>query len=290
MPTILISYFSQGGSTLKIAEKIAQGMRDDKCSVDLHDITRGAIPDVSKYDIIGIGFPVYLLRVPFNMMEYIQSLPDLYEKPFFVFLLWGGVHIGPAGNQARKALTKKGGKEIGYACYKGAHNVVGFIKRGYQLCADNPTPDELKDAYVLGQKLVMRASGEKYVKPPMDKDNHRFNAMFALQRLLTVKTLVYMFNKYLYRVNKKKCDACKICVNKCPVGNITLDSKGVPRWGNRCISCWYCELVCPQGAIKTNASWSILAPFVNYDLQAGMRDKSNVIARVKLHRGKIKRV
>ena len=89
MPSSLIVYFSQGGTTKKIAQAIAQGLRTSKYEVDLCDLKEAQNKDVLKHDLLGIGSPAYYFRPPFNVMDYISSLPNLAGLPFFVFLLNG---------------------------------------------------------------------------------------------------------------------------------------------------------------------------------------------------------
>ena len=80
MPKALIAYFSQGGTTEAIAKKISDGLQDEKFQVDLHNIAESKPPDISEYDMIGIGSPVYIFRPPFNVSDYLNSLP---ESSFF---------------------------------------------------------------------------------------------------------------------------------------------------------------------------------------------------------------
>ena len=129
MKKILIAYFSQGGTTLSIAEQILKGMNDKQCHVDLYDMTEAQPPDINDYDIIGIGSPVYIYRPPFIVTQFIKSLPKLKGLPFFIFLLYG-MKPGTTGTQLRKALFLKGGKQIGYSKFKGADYFLGYLQRG----------------------------------------------------------------------------------------------------------------------------------------------------------------
>lgn len=119
MPRALILYFSQGKTTKKIASVISKGLESEGLSVDLYDITQDTPPEMTDYDVVGIGSPVYVFRPPFNVMEFLKSLPNLNGLPFFCFILHGTLS-GATGNILREHLTLKGGKEIGYAKYKGA--------------------------------------------------------------------------------------------------------------------------------------------------------------------------
>ncbi len=97
MKKALIAYFSQGGTTARIAKEISKGLGNREYEADLYSITDESIPDIKDYDLIGVGSPVYIFRPPFNVLEFVNQLPDLNGLPFFVFMLHG-THPGTAGN------------------------------------------------------------------------------------------------------------------------------------------------------------------------------------------------
>lgn len=72
----------------------------------------------------------------------------------------------------------------------------------------------------------------------------------------TIKTtLIYpLFKKWGIFPSKwfstNKCLSCGLCKNNCPIGNITVDTKGKPIWGKNCISCLACFHICPTNAVQ----------------------------------------
>lgn len=79
MNKALVFFYSQNGSTKKIAEEIAKGLKNKDYKVDLVDILKDHNKDVSEYDIIGVGFPVYFYRPPYNLTDLIKKIPSLSE-------------------------------------------------------------------------------------------------------------------------------------------------------------------------------------------------------------------
>jgi flavodoxin/Pyruvate/2-oxoacid:ferredoxin oxidoreductase delta subunit len=286
MKKALIAYFSQGGTTAKIAAQIGQGIKDKNYEVDLYNIQDGTPPDTNQYEILGIGLPVYIVRPPFNVMEYVNALPNLNGMPFFVFLLYGSFK-GTAGNVVRRTLTKKGGTEVGYTCYMGEDHFIGYLKRGYLLSPGRPTEKEINDAYTFGQDVILHATGTEYKEPPYDPQP---DFILNIERLISIRPLVNQFYTHFFMVSKKKCNSCEICIKKCPMGNITLDKKGFPKWGRNCIACWYCEMSCPSEAITSALDWPIMSPFMKHNIKKSLADPLTDIAKVTFSKGKIKHI
>lgn len=286
MKKALIAYFSQGGTTAKIAAEISSGLHDEDYLTDLYNITDDPSPDVEEYSLIGIGSPVYIFRPPFNVMAYVQSLPDLNGIPFFVFMLHG-THPGTAGNILRKALERKGGKEVGYSCFKGADYFVGYIQRGILFSPDNPSQNELDRARLFGQESARYASHEGYIKPLKDPFPP---AVYSFERMLTMRFMTNYIYSYFFKADAEKCSSCGLCVKICPQKNINLNQDGIPSWGRRCIFCGYCEMKCPEDAITTPVDWTVFAPLILYNIHYAKNNPSIEYVPVMHRKGKTKRL
>jgi len=55
----MILYWSLGGTTKRVAEAIAEGLRGAGVGCELHDLRTGAPEDLAAHEIVGIGFPVH---------------------------------------------------------------------------------------------------------------------------------------------------------------------------------------------------------------------------------------
>jgi len=247
MSKALIIYFSQGNTTKDVAKKIAKGIKSKQFHVDLYNISDGKPPDICDYDMIGVGSPVYIQRPPFNVQDYIEGLPGLNGLPFFVFLLYG-TYPGSAGNILRNRLSQKGGKEIGFAKFKGADLFLGYLQRGVLFSPNSPTENEMEKAVNFGRDMVSNFSKNLSVKPGMDTTP---GVVYAIEKFITAKFIVNHLYTYFFKADMEKCNSCKICVQTCPNQNITLDEDDIPKWGHNCIACFYCEMKCPKDAIKS---------------------------------------
>ena len=53
------------------------------------------------------------------------------------------------------------------------------------------------------------------------------------------------------KIDRDKCDGCKICIDFCPVGILEIrGGKSTVMNSDECLFCGTCENECPNGAIK----------------------------------------
>ena len=284
MPKTLIVYFSQAGSTAKVANAVAGGLRGAGHQVDVHDLTTGKPPSPTGYDAFGIGTPVYVFRPPFNVSRYLDGMPPLKGLPFFVLLQSVGAE-GDAGNAVRDTLRRKGGREVGFLKGKGADHALPWIRHGILFAHDHPTPEGLQAAEAFGRAVAERVAGAPYQPPPPDP---KPPALWRFARASTNAWVVRNVVSRGFRVRADVCTACGKCVEVCPTGNIQADARGRPVWGRDCIACAYCDLRCPVEAIRSPLRWRAFAPLLN-TLERGFVTWIPH-ARVKLEGGEVKRI
>ena len=286
MPRALIVYFSQGGTTARVAESIATGLRSAEYEVDLHNIVDGSPPDPAGYDLLGVGSPTYYYRPPFNVTDYVLGLPDLSGLPAFIFVLHG-TYPGDTGNALRQALAGKGAQEVGYFRSCGADVYLAYLREGYLFSPDHPTEEKLAQAEEFGGAVAARVTGEPYAKPASDPP---MGAVYRFERFSLNRWFVEQFYSRLFRLDKAKCTACGLCIQECPTGNIAADSEGYPAWGRECLACLFCEMNCPEEAVTSAADWPLFLPFFKYNVRHASLDPALDHVRVTHSQGKIERL
>lgn len=286
MSKILIAYFSQGGTTARVAESVANGLRPAGHHVDLRNIKDRQPPSLDGYDLLGIGSPTYYFRPPFNVMDYVNGLANLGGLSTFVFVLHG-TYQGDTGNIIRRALSQKGSQEIGYfRCY-GADYFLPYLKEGYLFSPDHPTAEELARAEEFGRQIAGRIAGQDYSTPNADPSPA---IVYRLERFLVNRWLTRQVYSRLFTVDKKTCTTCDLCVEACPTGNLNVDKEGYPVWDRDCLLCLTCELQCAEDAITSPVSWPLFRPFMVYNVRRASRDPSLNHVRVKHGQGITQRV
>lgn len=126
---ILVAYFSCSGTTRKAAEELAAAVgaelyeivpekpysaadlnwndRLSRSSVEMRDATSrpavaGSMPDMTKYDIVFVGFPVWWYIAPTLINTWLESC-DFSNKKVVPFATSGGSGIANCEKNLRKA-------------------------------------------------------------------------------------------------------------------------------------------------------------------------------------------
>lgn len=286
MKNCLIIYFSQGGTTEKVAKSIMNGLLSSGCQVDLCNIKDSELPALEGYDLIGIGSPVYYFRPTFNIIDTVKNLPRLNGTAFFTFILFG-TYSFDTDAYINSILTSKGAYQVGsYSCY-GEDYFLGYLRRGAFFSPNHPTVKELEQAEAFGSVVMENYMNNNVVKPDAKQ---KPKAIYRFERFTTNQWLTKNILSKVFKVNHNKCNTCGICMKECPTSNISEDTDGYPIWGNNCIICLYCDLKCPEEAIRSAGSWLIFKPFIIYNVYKALKDPEIDNVPIKFSKGQVKRV
>jgi len=108
MAEILIVYFSHGGNTRKMAEAIAQGLREEGLEATLRRVDEVEIDEVAAADGLILGSPCYFGNMAADMKRFLDESIKLFGKgelegkPGGAFVSTGG--IGGGGELALMSL------------------------------------------------------------------------------------------------------------------------------------------------------------------------------------------
>ena len=278
-------YFSLGGTTERVAKSIANGLTSANCKVDLCNIKDSEVPELKGYELLGIGTPVYYYRPTFNVIDTLNSLPDLKGMAYFTFILYGTYRFD-TDIIINKILSSKNAYQIGcYHCY-GEDYFLGYLKRGFLFSPNHPTSQELEKAEVFGREVI---SNYKNNLPVKSDDEQKPKVINRIQRFSVSQWLSNNIYSKNLKVNRNKCNSCGTCIEECPTENISMDKDDHPVWGSNCILCLYCALSCPEEAITTPLDWIIFKPFLDYNVQKALNDPEIENVPIKLNKGQVER-
>lgn len=281
MKKALIVYFSQRGTNERVAEVIGKSLSLEGYQVDLWNLKNGPPPAPREYELLGVGSPTYYYRAPFNVTDFVNSLPCLSGHPCFVFVVHGA-YRGNTGNTIRRTLRLKGAKEVGYFYCYGADHFLGYLKEGCLLSPDHPLKEELESAGIFGHDIAARVEGAPYTRPDDDPDAQ---VIYRLERFLANRIFVKYFYSWFFRVNAMCRPECDLCIRQCPVQNISRGDNGRLVWGRKCLLCLSCEMNCPEDAITSPVSWPIFRPFMIYNTRHACQDPALDSTKVAHKRG-----
>jgi len=269
----LIIYFSQTGNTRQIAERIHDGIArvTGQCDIrPLSDIDNKSLLD---YDLVGLGSPVFYYKEPFHVRDFIESLPELSDRHWFIFCTHGNV-IGNFFSSVADLLKKKKAIVIGY------HNSYANITVPYyprpSYTSGHPDAYDLEQAEAFGREMAERSpkitgpdsglipepgpvSSEEWIQ-----DSHR----------MTQKALKKVMPKF--SLNIETCIRCHQCEDDCPVHGIDVESDP-PVLQEPCIFCLRCVNICPTASIV--ADWTSLVAMAPANFARYKKELDRVTAR-----------
>ena len=229
-----IYYFSGTGNTLKLARDLAKKL--DQCEL---------IPIVKNWkkksinsdaDCIGLFFPLYYLRLPIIVEEFIKKI-KLYPSTYiFVVITYYRSFKGYAIHQIKRLyrnnnLILKAGFYIRMPTNFIAHYKVPLLKEQQKLFTNASI--KIDEIY---ENIINRSL--KYDKEP-----------YYLIFPFISSILKFKFRDVRYFWADSKCNGCGICKRICLNNNISIVDKK-PHWDNRCIDCFSCIHFCFQKAIQ----------------------------------------
>ena len=151
----IVIYYSQTGSTAKIAGAIYAGISDlsEKCDISrLQDVST---VDLQHYDLIGLGAPVWHRREPANVMEFIEfGMNSVEGKHGFAFCTHG-LYPGRFLARVVPLMTQRGLTVIGWNNWYGSV----FLPEKPKPYFTDGHPDEidLKLANDFGREMIERS-------------------------------------------------------------------------------------------------------------------------------------
>ncbi|MBU0701045.1 flavodoxin family protein [bacterium] len=152
MAKILVTYFSQGGNTEKLAKAVAKGAKDEGCEVSLKAVTEVVNGDLTEADGIIVGSPVYFG----SMSAEVKRMFDVSVSVRRQLKDKIGAAFTTAGHQT-------GGKETTILSILQAMLIHQMIIVGDPLtagghygtaCVGKPNDKELQEAEALGKRVA----------------------------------------------------------------------------------------------------------------------------------------
>ena len=213
-------------------------------SIERCDITTFKKADMSRlddYDLIVFGSPVWG-GVPPNVMRFIDAMPSLKRK-HFAGLLYprciAGTVLSPdySKRSRRKDLSIIGSNDWYGSVFRPAAPTP-YLTDGH------PDEIDLEEAEEFGREIA-ELSRKIY------EGKTKFTPALPKMEIGPRTSL----NRPVPKLNAEKCryPSCSLCMDHCPVGAIDL-SVSPPVFARACSFCYFCEMICPEGAVEADYS------------------------------------
>ncbi|MFH1155921.1 MAG: flavodoxin family protein [Pseudomonadota bacterium] len=249
----LIVHYSQTGNTAKVAGAIQRGIAAEAGRCDLKTVAEADPRDISNFDLIGIGSPVWCGAETPNVRRFIEALPDQKGRHVFCFNTHGVMPEQFFPTVVRR-LMGRGFTVIGTGDWFG--DVHFQMAPSPYFTHGHPDDIDLKEAEDFGRDMAEKSrrisAGETGLIPAVP------------ERVLTPQLLALTefyrsgHNPHGYMTyDKSKCNypKCRLCMDNCLMGYIDLSAEP-RRYGSQGMACdmWmgctFCEMICPTGAIS----------------------------------------
>lgn len=242
----LVIWYSQTGHTRRIGRIISKAWEKKGIKTDSADYRYVDPASLSGYDIIAVGSPVYYLDVPWNLMDWLVSMPSITGAAVASFVTFGG----KGDNQHNTAcailerLIEKGGVPAGLELFGNMSTYAPTWSLGNEgrilKFRNTPNRETYARARSFADEIISRVKQNAAITV-----KSRFESGVIFKHMPQISgTRFFMKNHY---VDKKKCILCRTCEKGCPVNAIHPETGNVER--EKCILCMGCVNNCPADAV-----------------------------------------
>lgn len=295
----IIIYYSQTGNTKQIAQAIQAGVGELSEQSDIARLQDVDTDDLAKYDLIGLGAPVWHRREPANVMNFIEYTMNSVEKKHAFAFCTHGLLPGRFLARVVPIMIQKGLTVLGWNNW---YCSVTMPEKPKPYFTDgHPDETDLEEAKNFGRKMAELSrkisAGKRELIPELPR-GREYDALYpgrgtswqlSKGRRTEVPEDIEMLERvglrdFDYKVNEDKClyPKCTLCIDNCPTNSINM-SASPPIIRKRCDRCWYCEQICPHGAIEID--WEPVVRLINERVAPGFAELAEeAVARGLLRR------
>lgn len=244
----MIYYFTGTGNSREAAQMLGARLQEKVSFIPFVDADSENVDG----EMIGLVFPVYSWGVPPLVIDFIDRLGEQFwtdvrhrRIPVWVVMTCGD-EVALAPEMIAKSLERHGIEPQSVWSVTMPNDYV--LLPGFDV---DPKILEKEKLAAAPRRIEEIAAAIKAGKSGVD---------VVRGSMAWLKTrLVYPLFKRWGIFPKKwhatdACIGCGICVERCPLANITLDFHRHPHWGSDCCSCLACYHSCPRHAVQYGTS------------------------------------
>jgi len=243
---IRIDYYTGTGGSELVAELLADKLKNENCTVEVHRIYRDNIKKVEKLetDYYILIFPVHSFNAPKPIYEQVEHLEGNHCKAAVISVSGGG-HVVSNSACRRKTvkLLRKSNFSVEYEeMLRMPNNWMKAPKKEKYTRILSELPNKIDE---ISQTII----SEKRKKKVVYWIDYLISALGELEKKGTHK-----FGDGIKVLDT--CTGCGLCSKNCCSSNIQMENQGLsgehgkPKFGNQCDMCLGCVYNCPQKALQ----------------------------------------
>jgi len=251
---ILLIYYSGTNNTTYLTEKLKDRFLSSSNSVTTYRVNPLKLEklDMSNYDLIGIGYPIYGFNIPGILHKFLKLQTFPKDRRIFIYKNSGETY---RYNDASSLIIRKMAKRAKANLTNEYHFLMPYnihFRFDELLVKEMLEMDDLL-LDILEKEIESNISNIKPYKFLDRLTNYLFRLTYIGGKI----------NVLFYKVDKSVCVKCRKCIDSCQTKNIYLGKKGNIKFKSNCLMCMSCTLNCPKDCIRMGLfnSWRVNRPY-----------------------------
>lgn len=237
----LLLYFTGTYNTRYLTGLLKTKLEREGYVVDTYEIDplNNERLDFSRYDIVGLGHPIYGYCAPWPFLKFIRK--QQFPKGLKAFIYKQSGETQHANDASSKYFLRKL-KRDGVVVNNEYHFIMPY---NIHFRFDDRL---VKEMLMMDDKLLEILVYEVKNNIP-NKKRYKLWPRIVSSVVSRPQYIGGDVNSFLYKVDKDKCIGCDLCIRRCPTKNIYRDNDGTIRFRHHCLMCMRCSFFCPKDAI-----------------------------------------
>lgn len=236
----LLIYFTGTFNTRYTSNILKEKFEKAGDEVDLYEIDPLKLErlNLSHYDIIGLGYPIYGYNAPWPFLKFIRY--QKFPKGIRMFIY------------KNSGETEKVNDASSLFVWRKLKRSKAIIENEYHFMMPYNIHFRFEEELV---KEILDMDEKLYEILLYEVKNHIPNIKrYKLWHKIVTRVVSIQFiggdvNSFFYKVKKDKCIDCNLCIKQCPTQNIYRNDKGQIKFHHNCLMCMRCSFFCPTAAI-----------------------------------------